>query len=76
MPQLVPEMILERCNETKHHESGCLLGVVSCQSWPIWMVGCFPALVAPELPAETRPTHLRRRARRRLTLLPANRGER
>jgi hypothetical protein len=56
MPQLVPEMILERCNETEHHESGCLLGVVSCQFWPIWMLGCFPALVAQELPAGTRPT--------------------
>ena len=43
MPQLVPEMTLERCNETEHHESGCLLGVVDCQSWPIWMVGCADA---------------------------------
>jgi hypothetical protein len=56
MPQLVLEMILERCNETKHREGGCLLGVVSCQSWPIGMPGCFPALVASELPAGTRPT--------------------
>jgi hypothetical protein len=42
-------------HEIEHHESGCLLGVVGCQSWPIRMVVCFPTLVAPELPAPNRP---------------------
>jgi hypothetical protein len=41
MPQLVPEMILERCKETKHHEAVVRSELSAVNTWPIWLTGCF-----------------------------------
>ncbi len=40
MPQLVPEMILERCKETKHHEAVVRSELSAVNTWPIWLGAC------------------------------------